>query len=113
MNTTVQRESAALSLRMPVGIDPQLVADLIGELLSLLQGCFPDPTPDAVARLAEPPYGLVGFRQWLWERDIRKAVARAWNGPTAMLPAAQQAVIGRLRAGVSVETLRSAYGVRP
>lgn len=110
MNTTAKRESAALGLRLPVGLDPILVESLIGELLSLLRGCFPDPTPGALDTLREPSYGLFGLRRLWWRDRVKRAVAQAWRGPRAVLPEVQDAVLERLRAGVSAATLAGLYG---
>ena len=112
MNTTAKRESAALSLRLPIGLDPLLIEGLIEGLLSLLKGC--DPTPEAAAkRLALPVapwWDLFGWTMQAWERRVKAAVAQAWKGPRIVLPEVQDAVLERLRKGVSAPTLAGLYG---
>lgn len=110
MNATAQRESAALALRLPVGVSPVDIQALIGELLGLLARCFPDPSPDAAASLREPSFGVFGIRRLWWRDRVRRAVASSWRGPRAVLPEVQDAVLDRLRAGVSESTLAGLYG---
>ena len=110
MNVTAKRESAALTLHLPIGLDPLLIEGLIGELLALLQGCFEDPTPEALESLREPSYGAFGLRRYFWRERVKKAVATAWKGPRIVLPEVQDAVLERLRKGVSESTLAGLYG---
>ncbi len=110
MNTTAKRESAALSVRLPVALDPVLIDTLISGLLELLRGCYEDPTPEALDAVREPSYGAFGIRRYLWRERVKRAVASSWKGPKELLPSVQDAVLVRLRAGVSGTTLTGLYG---
>jgi hypothetical protein len=109
MNTTLERESATLGLSLP-GVDPLIIQQLIGELIGLLQGCFPDPTPDAALEWVNSGgsrYGFIG--QWMWRRTVSRAVARAWTGDRAVVGIVQDAVLRRLQSGITRSTLMALY----
>ena len=108
MNATAKRESAAIAIKLN-GVDPLIVDSLIEGLMYLLRQCHADPTPEAAARIVEPPWWRP-FKRAEWRIEVAGAVAKKWTGPRGMLPAVQAAVLERLRRGVSAPTLAGLYG---
>ena len=89
---------------VPIG----LIIVVVQALLQALAVCYPMPTAAHVF-LQEPPYGLAGFRQRAWRKRIAGAVAEHWKGDPTALPDVQAAVLARVRAGVSLTTVKRAY----
>lgn len=85
-----------------------LIIAVLQAAVQILVACQPTPA-GGYEWLREPPYGLAGFRRRAWARRIRDAVGRSWAGPPEQLADVQDAVLTRLRAGVSLETVRRVY----
>lgn len=121
MKMTTEAAARDVAVSLP-GIPLGDLGLLIGELVGLLEGCFPDPTPEQIQEkpsidpqasakeaakyLNNPPsWGLFGLRYKLWERSIKNATAKAWKGNPAVVGLVQDAVLKRIKMGVPVTSL--------